>query len=122
MFAFEPGFGIVEQPYGATRHLAISIGAGHQKIYLDWSLYLSDQIAQKDETALEESEHQQLTLRVCPGDLVRELLNLCGDRRLGVDDGFDRKPSRAPDDLRCTQHRRAAPPCPGRGRERRSGR
>src|SRR5687767_2753907 len=46
MFAFQPGLGIVKQPYRTARDLPIPIRAGNQKINLDWSLDLPNQVTQ----------------------------------------------------------------------------
>ena len=66
MFALEPGFRVVEQANRAARDLAVTVGAGHEKVDLDRPLDLPDQVAEKDEAALEESEDQQLAVRDTP--------------------------------------------------------
>ena len=57
----------------------------------------------------------RLAVRVGPGDLVRQRLHLRGDGLLVEDDRLDRTASGPAQDLRRTQHRRAAPPFHGIG-------
>src|SRR5437879_13577583 len=53
-------FRIVQQPHVAARNRIAAIARGHQEVYLERPLDAAHEVAQENETPLEEAEHEEL--------------------------------------------------------------
>ena len=73
MFALQPGLRLVQEPDVAAGDLGVAVGGRHQEIHLDRSLDGPNQVAQEDEASLEQSQHEQVAVRIRGGDLRPEL-------------------------------------------------
>ena len=92
VFAFQFRFRIIQQTHDTARFHGITVRRGDQEIHLQRPIDVSDQVAQKDETALEQPQHQQIALWIGRRDRRPQLAHLGVDRRRIVDDALDRTP------------------------------
>ena len=88
------GFRIVQQAHVPTRDGVGTVTRRHQEVHLEGPLDAPHEIAQEDEAALEETEHQQLTVGVHGGDLLPQLSDAPRDRLLVEDDPLELTPTR----------------------------
>ena len=73
MLAPQFRFRIVEQAHHAAADRRVAVARRHEEIDLQRSLDGADEVAQEDEAALEQPEHEQLPVRIGGGDLRPQL-------------------------------------------------
>src|SRR2546426_3799108 len=98
------GLRIVQQAHVPARDRIVAVARRHQEVHLEGPLDAPHEIAQEDETSLEETEHQQLTVGVGRGDLLAELADPARDRLLVEDDPLELTPARLLEARRAWEH------------------
>src|SRR6185503_10064833 len=73
---------IIHQPDVAARYGALAVARGDNEVDLQGAVDLSNEIAEKNEAALQQAQHQQFTVRIGGGDLLAQLIHPLGDRLL----------------------------------------
>ena len=88
VLSFQPRFGVINQVHRSARDRPIAIARRHEKIDLKRAADLPYEIAEKDETSFEQTEHQQLAVGISRGNLAAELGDAARDGRLVESDPF----------------------------------
>src|SRR5688572_81430 len=95
VLAFQCRLRIIHQSYASARHRRVAVSRRDQNIYLQLTTDLAHEVAQEDEAPLEQTEREQVAIRVRVRDLAAKLAHT-GRDLVGVQrNPLDRPPVQA---------------------------